>query len=115
MSTERSIFMYDLEKQKARVKIKYPEAQDAQIEFELDMAAEAINERRGYVPTEEQPIEDKYLGLQVLLVVEALSKYGAEGEKSHSDNGVSRVYENGSPYSDTLLNRIIPLGTSFKS
>lgn len=106
--------MYDLEKQIARVKIKYPEAQDAQIEFELEMAAETINDIRGYTSTEERPIEDKYLGLQVLLTVEALSKYGAEGEKSHSDNGVSRVYENGSPYSTALLSRIIPLGTSFK-
>lgn len=107
--------MYDLEKQKARVKVKFPEAEDAQIELELEMAADTINNIRGYTPTDEQPIEDKYLLLQVLLTVEALSKYGAEGEKSHSDNGVSRSYENGSPYSDTLLNRIIPLGTSFKS
>lgn len=106
--------MYDLEKQIARVKIKYPEAQDAQIEFELEMAAEVINDIRGYIPTDDNPIEDRYLGLQVLMTVEALSKYGAEGEKSHSDNGVSRVYENGSPYSTSLLNRIIPLGTSFK-
>ena len=107
--------MYDFEKQKARVKVKFPEAEDAQIELELEMAADTINNIRGYTPTDEQPIEDKYLLLQVLLTVEALSKYGAEGEKSHSDNGVSRSYENGSPYSDTLLNRIIPLGTSFKS
>ena len=95
--------------------MKFPEAEDAQIELELEMAADTINNIRGYTPTDEQPIEDKYLLLQVLLTVEALSKYGAEGEKSHSDNGVSRSYENGSPYSDTLLNRIIPLGTSFKS
>lgn len=107
--------MYDVETQKAKVKLKYPEASDAQIELELDMAKDAINDRRGYTPTEEQPIEDKYLNLQVLLAVEALSKYGAEGEKSHSDNGVSRSYENASPYSNTLLNRIIPLGTSFKT
>lgn len=107
--------MYDVETQKAKVKLKYPEAGDASIEMELEMAREAINDRRGYVPTEDKPIEDKYLNLQVLLAVEALSKYGAEGEKSHSDNGVSRTYENGSPYSDTLLNRIIPLGKSFNS
>ena len=107
--------MYDIEKQVTRVKIKYPEATDEQIQLELDLAKDVINERRGYIPTDEVPIEDKYLNLQILLTVEALSKYGAEGEKSHSDNGVSRVYENASPYSDTLLNRIIPLGTSFKS
>ena len=30
--------MYDIDKQKSKVKIKYPEASDAQIELELDMA-----------------------------------------------------------------------------
>ena len=104
--------MYDLEKQKRRVKIKYPDADEDSIELELEFAKDTINERRGFSPTDETPIEDKYLNLQVLLAVEALSKYGAEGERQHSDNGVLRVYENGSSYSDTLLNRIIPLGRS---
>ena len=107
--------MYDVETQKAKVKIKYPEANDAQIELELDLAKDTINDIRGFTPTEEEPIEDRYLNLQVMMTVEALSKYGAEGEKSHNDNGVARVYENGSPYSDTLIRRIIPLGTSYKS
>lgn len=106
--------MYDLEKQKAKVKTRYPEADDASIELELEFAADVINERRGYTPTQESPIEDKYLSLQVILAVEALSKYGAEGEKAHSDNGVSRSYDNASPYSEASLSRIIPLGTSFK-
>lgn len=104
--------MYDLEKQKEKVKNLYPEANDAKIELQLEIAKDFINDRRGYTPTDEVPIEDKYLNLQVLMTVEALSKEGAEGEKSHSDNGVSRSYENGSPYSDSLMNRIIPLGKS---
>ena len=107
--------MYDIEKQKAKVKIKYPDANDAQIELELEMAMDTINDIRGYTPTDGQPIEDRYLNLQINMVVEALSKYGAEGEKSHSDNGVSRVYDNASQYSKALLSIIIPLGTSFKS
>ena len=106
--------MYDIEKQKAKVKIKYPDANDAQIELELEMAMDTINDIRGYTPTDGQPLEDRYLNLQINMVIEALSKYGAEGEKSHSDNGVSRVYDNASPYSKALLSRIIPLGTSFK-
>lgn len=105
---------YDVEKQKAKVKILYPDANDANIELQLEMAKEFINDRRGFIPSDEMPIEDKYLNLQVLMTVEALSKQGAEGEKSHSDNGVNRSYENGSPYSDTLMNRIIPLGSSYK-
>ena len=106
--------MYDVESQKNKVKILYPDAGDALIELELDMAKDTINSRRGYIPTDDQPIEDKYLNLQVRMCVEALSKQGAEGERQHSDNGVSRVYENGSPYSNALLRMIIPLGSSFK-
>lgn len=107
--------MYDVEAQKSKVKTLYPEADDARIELQLEFAKAFINERRGFIPTEETPIEDRYLSLQVLLTVEALSKEGAEGEKNHSDNGISRGYENGSPYSDTLMNMIIPLGTSHKA
>lgn len=106
--------MYDVEKQKAKVKVLYPDAEDSKIELQLEFARDFINDRRGYTPTDEIPIEDKYLNLQILLTVEALTKEGAEGEKNHSDNGVLRVYENGSPYSNSLTNRIIPLGTSFK-
>ena len=106
---------YDDTAQKAKVKVLYPEAGDANIELQLELAKEFINDRRGFTPTDERPIEEKYMGLQVLMAVEALSKQGAEGEKSHSDNGVNRSYENGSPYSDTLVNRIIPLGSSYKS
>lgn len=105
---------YDVEKQKERVKTLYPTAEDAKISLQLELAKEFINDRRGFTPTEDIPLEEKYYGLQVLLAVEALSKEGAEGEKSHSDNGVNRSYENGSPYSDSLANRIIPLGSSFK-
>ena len=104
--------MYDAAKQKEKVKTLYSEADDAKIDLQLELAKDFINDRRGYAPTEESPMEDRYLGLQVLMTVEALAKEGAEGEKSHSDNGVSRSYENGSPYSDTLVNRIIPLGKS---
>ena len=106
--------MYDVEKQKAKVKVLYPEASEAKIELQLEFAKDFINDRRGYTPTEDSPLEDKYMNLQVLLTVEALSKDGAEGERAHSDNGVSRTYDNASPYSDALANRIIPLGRSVR-
>lgn len=106
---------YDPDKQRAKVKILYPEANDALIDLELEFAKGAINERRGYIPTEEVPLETRWYDLQVRLAVASLAKQGAEGEKSHSDNGVSRTYENGGSYPDSLLNQIIPLGTSYKS
>lgn len=106
---------YDAEKQKAKVKVLYPEANDAVIELELEFAKGAINERRGYVATEDIPLEPRWYDLQVRLAVASLAKQGAEGEKAHSDNGVNRTYENGGSYPDSLLNQIIPLGTSYKS
>lgn len=105
--------MYDSEVQKSKVKILYPDADDGRIDLQLELAKDFINERRGYVPTNDIPIEDRWLSLQVLMTVEALSKEGAEGEKGHSDNGVGRTYDNASPYSDALMSRIVPLGKSF--
>lgn len=105
---------YDKEKQKVNVLLLYPDAEVSKVELQLEIAKDFINERRRYTPTELEPIEDRWLSLQVLMTVEALSKEGAEGEKGHSDNGVGRTYDNASPYSDALINRIIPLGSSFR-
>ena len=106
--------MYDIERQKAKVRILFTDndVSDTEIELQLEMAKDFINDRRRFEPTDDVPMEDKYLNLQVLLTVEALNKVGAEGEKTHTDNGTTRVYENGSPYSTSLVNRIIPLGRS---
>lgn len=37
-------------------------------------------------------LEPRYLGLQVRIAVDLYNKQGAEGETSHSENGVSRTY-----------------------
>lgn len=56
--------------------------------------------------TEEVPA--KYHTTQVEIAAFMLNKRGAEGEKSHTENGVSRTYENGDvPH--TLLRRITPM------
>ena len=38
-----------------------------------------------------------------------LATEGAEGETSHSENGIGRTYQNAREYPDDLLNEIIPL------
>lgn len=106
--------MYDIEKQREKVLALYPEATIEKIDLQLEFAKDFINERRRYTPTDEILLEDRWFSIQVLMTVEALSKEGAEGEKNHSDNGVIRTYDNASPYSDALVNRIIPLGSSFR-
>lgn len=55
----------------------------------------------------EMPV--RYDGVQVEIAAYMLNKRGAEGETAHSENGVSRTYENGDIPS-SLLRRITPMG-----
>ena len=54
-----------------------------------------------------EEIEPRYLNLQIRIALELISKLGAEGQISHSENGVSRGYENAS-ISHSLLSEITP-------
>lgn len=71
-------------------------------------AMDDINKYRKYNPTEDEPVESEYYGLIVDMCVARFNKRGAEGETTHSENGVVRDYEKGSPYPPSLLGRIIP-------
>lgn len=75
-------------------------------------AISAVNERRRYVPTEDLLYERKYDSLVVRLAICAIAKYGAEGQTSHSENGISRGYDGGSTYPKALLQEIVPLAGS---
>lgn len=55
---------------------------------------------------EEFPI--KYDTVHVQIAVYLLNKRGAEGETQHSENGVSRSYENGD-IPPTLTRQIVPM------
>lgn len=52
-------------------------------------------------------IPAQYDGVQVEIAAYMLNKRGAEGETAHSENGVSRTYENGD-IPASLLRRITP-------
>ena len=56
----------------------------------------------------EQELESQYTGLQLEVAIEIISKMGAEGEVAHSENGVSRTYENAG-ISESLKRRIVPM------
>ncbi len=84
---------------------------DTAVDEVLD-AISAVNERRRFVPTEETLFEEKYNSLIVRLAICAISKYGAEGQTSHSENGISRGYDGGSTYPKALLQEIVPLAGS---
>ena len=67
-----------------------------------------LNIRFPFGYDEDQDLEPQYKGLQIEIAVEMISKMGAEGETSHSENGISRSYENAG-ISASLRRRIVPM------
>lgn len=57
--------------------------------------------------TEETYVEDCYLNLQYRIALDLYNKQGAEGEISHSENGISRGFES-SWVSEQLLQEVTP-------
>ena len=91
-----------------RLKIRITEdVNDIELEDILESAKAVILSRR--FPFGEQPteIEDKYKDLQIRIAVEMYNKRGAEGETSHSENGISRSYSSAN-VSEELLREITP-------
>lgn len=79
----------------------------------LVSARNAIMTRRypyGEWPTDskgEPKLDVRYQDLQYRIALDLYFKIGAEGETSHSENGISRVYES-SWISDQLLSEVTP-------
>lgn len=53
-------------------------------------------------------VPEQYSLLQVEIAVYLLNKRGAEGEAAHSENGISRTYENGD-VPTSMLRQIVPM------
>ncbi len=66
-----------------------------------------LNRRYPFGYPEGTEVEPKYETVQVKIALELFSKQGAEGEVSHSENGISRSYES-SFVSSSLLKSIVP-------
>lgn len=81
---------------------------DAVLEECLESARDAIMRRRFGV-NREWPIdiEPQFVGLQIDIALDIYNKMGAEGQLSHSENGISRTYES-SWISGELLRQIPP-------
>ncbi len=89
------------------LKLHLPMAEEREIQILLETAKSAINARRypfGEVPEE---LERRYENLQIRIAVELYNKQGAEGEISHSENGISRGYSS-AWISEELLNEVTP-------
>lgn len=81
----------------------------AVIKSEMKRAVGEINRCRRFTPTEARPYDKKYEDLIVPMVIFSLSKVGIEGETSHSENGIQRIYAGDADYPQDLINKIVPL------
>ena len=73
----------------------------------IENAKNAILSRRFPYGNWPYEVEDRYKDLQYRLAIEIYNRLGAEGEVSHSENGISRTW-NGSWASSQLLNEVVP-------
>ena len=90
-----------------RLKILIPDEKNESMLQELLNQAESAIKRKRRTPSE-LPMESQFADLQIEIAVFLYNKLGSEGETSHSENSVSRTYENAHiPYS--MLNTIVPL------
>lgn len=97
--------MAETQSQKLRQRI--PEISEADAASLLDTAAAAINARR--YPFDDFPdeLESRYFDLQLRIASDLWAKSGAEGETSHSENGISRTWSN-AWISEELLSEVTP-------
>lgn len=79
------------------------------LEYEVGRAIAEINRCRRFTPTANKPYDEKYEYLIIPMVVASIAKMGAEGQISHSENGVLRNYGSSSDYPKELTSQIIPL------
>lgn len=99
--------MLEVEK-KEMVKAMTEETNDSTVSAYLGIAGNKIC-RKAYPfdPTVTE-VPEQYHFLQVEIAVYLLNKRGAEGESGHSENGISRTYENGD-VPPSMLRQIVPM------
>lgn len=87
----------------------FPKYDDVIYDQEIKEAIRAINSCRRFTPTEDKLYDKKYEDLIVPLCVSAIAKMGAEGQTSHSENGIVRGYGSDGKYPSSILKSIKPL------
>lgn len=91
-----------------RLEVMLPEAAIDDLLMLIDISeAIVLGQRYPFGYPEGTVVEPRFEVLQLQIAVEVYNKAGAEGELSHSENGISRSYEN-AYVSSSLLKRIVP-------
>ena len=77
--------------------------------YEIERAIGEINRCRRFTPKQNVLYDIKYEYLIIPMCVASLAKIGAEGQMSHVENGITRMYGVGGDYPTELTRQIIPL------
>lgn len=88
--------------------VDYP-TNDSLLELEIKSAIGVINRCRRFTPTDDVLYDIKYEDKILPLTIAGFMKNGAEGEVSHTENGVMRQYGDNGKYPKNMLTDIIPL------
>lgn len=95
----------------AIVKSMSGESDEIIVSAYLAMAGQAIINRAFPFATEDEletlTVPARYQQKQVEFAAYLLNKRGAEGQITHSENGINRIYENGG-LPDSMLKEIVP-------
>lgn len=86
------------------------ETNEATVLAYLDIAGSKICHKAYPFAETEMNVPPKYDYTQVEIAVYLLNKRGAEGEVSHSENGISRTYEN-ADIPASLLREVVPMAS----
>lgn len=81
----------------------------SKIQSFLNIAKQKIINRLYPFKPDVEEIPTRYHALQCEIAAYLYNKQGAEGQTAHSENGVSRSYENGD-VPDSLMRQITPYG-----
>lgn len=89
--------------------VPYPSDDDTLLEMEIKSAINTINNCRRFTPTDDVLYDIKYEDKILPLTIAGFMKNGAEGEVSHTENGIMRQYSSGGKYPKEMLADIVPL------
>lgn len=90
-----------------KIKIMSGETDEDILRVFLDVAGKKIIAKAYPYSSDVTEVPAKYELLQCEIAVYLLNKRGAEGQTSHSENGISRQYENGD-VPESMLKSVIP-------
>lgn len=92
----------------ALVKAMANETDESTVSAYLCIAASKICRRAYPFDPSIMEVPEQYSYLQVEIATYLLNKRGGEGELSHSENGISRSYENGD-VPESMMQQIVPM------